>query len=254
MITAKCYVLGVEDENGELQPLTYPLQPASSIYIPPRNDVERLIVGEIATHRKLDIGHLRSKPDFKVYIDGHSIVARHLAVLAATGAGKTVAVIRIVEELIERNYPILIFDPHGDYIGLEEIFPDRVEIYNPNIDLTTEDTDTVIRYISGLSRERMEGPQEDLVSGLLELLRNEDHVRQLTVWMRQINRDWNLSLATNHFHSIRNLSGLFVFHFKPNDLWESEIQSYLQDNCPSMADFRDSSMRAIRRKTDRAGE
>lgn len=254
MITAKCRVLGVQDEEGKLQPLTYPLQPASSVYIPPKEDVENLIAGQVPEYRKLSVGHLRSRETFKVQIDGHSIVARHLAVLAATGAGKTVAVRKIVEELIDRNYPILIFDPHGDYIGLRDVFANKVEVYNPSIDLGNEDSDTVKRLIRGLSGESIEGPQEDLLDGLLELLRNETHTTQCVGWMNQVGPNWNLSLESNHFHAIRNLAGLFVYHFKPSTLWESEIQQYLRDNCPSLAAFRDGSMGAIRRKTDRAGQ
>lgn len=31
-----------------------------------------------------------------------------------TGGGKTVAARRIIRELIELSYPLVIFDPHGD--------------------------------------------------------------------------------------------------------------------------------------------
>jgi DNA helicase HerA-like ATPase len=254
MITAKCRVLGVLTEKGELEPLTYPLQPASSVYIPPKEDVENLIAGQVPKYRKLSIGHLRSREAFKVQIDGHSIVARHLAVLAATGAGKTVVVRKIVEELVDRSYPILIFDSHGDYVGLREVFPEKVAVYNPSIALSSEDSDTVKRLIRGLSGESIEGPQEDLLDGLLELLRNETHIVQCTTWMSQLGFNWNLSLDSNHFHAIRNLAGLFRYQFKPSALWESQIQPYLVANCPSLAAFRDGSMEAIRRKTHTAGQ
>ena len=35
-----------------------------------------------------------------------------------TGAGKSVWVRRAVRELMEKQYPILIFDPHGDNLGI----------------------------------------------------------------------------------------------------------------------------------------
>ncbi len=37
-----------------------------------------------------------------------------------TGGGKTVAARRIIRELIDLKYPLVIFDPHGDYLGFFE--------------------------------------------------------------------------------------------------------------------------------------
>jgi hypothetical protein len=204
MITAKCAVLGLENKKGELQPLTYPLQPASSVYIPAKEDVEKLVIGDIPEHRKLHIGHLRSKPEFKVFIDGHAIVARHLAVLAATGAGKTVTVRRILEELIERNYPILIFDPHGDYLRLKEIFPEKVEVYYPMIYLSEEPDFGVISYIAGLSGEDPSAAQQNLIRGLLEVYRSGQNFIDMRIRPNS-EREYNLNLETHHFYALLEL-------------------------------------------------
>ncbi|MBM3235451.1 ATP-binding protein [Candidatus Poribacteria bacterium] len=256
MITAKCRVLGIE-QDGELQPLTYPLQPASSVYVPEKNDVEQLIVGEVPEYRQLHIGHQRSKSNVKICIDGHAIVARHLAVLAATGAGKTVTVRRILEELIECNYPILIFDPHGDYVGLQVVFPNRVTIYTPTIDLTEESPDTIIKYIQGLSGEVIEGPQEDLLVGLLELLTDKDYRTQIEGWMDEYASRYQkniLNLASNHFWAIMGLASFLVNDLKRSDIWDDEAKPFLANVNSSLAGFRDGSMFAIIRKTNKAGK
>ena len=75
-----------------------------------------MLIGELAEHedRALDIATLSTRPDIDVAIDGHAIVSRHLAILAMTGAGKSWAARRIIEQLAALNYPIVIFDPHGD--------------------------------------------------------------------------------------------------------------------------------------------
>ena len=41
-----------------------------------------------------------------------------MVILAMTGGGKTVATRRIIKGLSNFGYPMLIFDPHGDYLGL----------------------------------------------------------------------------------------------------------------------------------------
>src|SRR5581483_11830821 len=221
MITAKCDVLGLENEKGELQPLTYPLQPASSVYIPAKENVEELVIGGIPDYRKLHIGHLRSKPEFKIFIDGHAIVARHLAVLAATGAGKTVTVRRILEELIERDYPILIFDPHGDYFGLKEIFPNKVEVYYPMIYLSEEQDFGVISYIAGLSGEIPSAAQENLIRGLLDVYRSGQNFIDTRIRPNS-ERDYNLNLETHHFYALLELLNVLQ-HLSEMEEWNDEI-------------------------------
>src|SRR5262249_24462834 len=80
------------------------------------------------------------------------IVTRHLAILAMTGAGKSWAARRLVEELASKNYPIVIFDPHGDYSGLAEVpaLRGRVRRYYAKFPLFDEDADTVAEIVNSL--------------------------------------------------------------------------------------------------------
>lgn len=195
MITAKCTVLGKEENRGgnvELRPLTYPLQPASSVYLGDPETVKRLLVGNVPEYRRLKIGHLRGRPEFPVYLDAHAIVARHLAVLAATGAGKTVTVRKILEELaLNTQYPILIFDPHSDYIGLAELpeLKDRVTVYFPALHLVDEDIENIIALVRDLSGESLTSPQESLLKGIIELVReNWDNTNG--IWWDDNNCEW----------------------------------------------------------------
>ncbi len=72
-------------------------------------------------NRSLDIATLSNRSDINIAVDGHAIVTRHLAILAMTGAGKSWTARRIIEQLTKKDYPIIIFDPHGDYTGLADI-------------------------------------------------------------------------------------------------------------------------------------
>ena len=54
-------------------------------------------------------------------LSGHAVVSRHLAILAMTGADKSWTARRIIEQLARKNYPVVIFDPHGDYTGLADL-------------------------------------------------------------------------------------------------------------------------------------
>ena len=106
-------------KSSKLESLRYPPKPATSAYAPGSKDLKRVLVGNLAQDqtRALDIATLSNRSKVDVKVDGHAIVTRHLAILAMTGAGKSWAARRIIEQLADRKYPMVVFDPHGDYSG-----------------------------------------------------------------------------------------------------------------------------------------
>ena len=158
MVTAVCQVLGSEPldggTGGKLDHLRYPPQPASSAYRPQSRDIARVVLGELEQKQKraLDIATLSNCPEVDVCVNGHAIVSRHLAILAMTGAGKSWTARRIIEQLAAKNYPIVIFDPHGDYTGLADVsfLQGRVRRYYAQFPVFKEDSDTVAEIVSTL--------------------------------------------------------------------------------------------------------
>lgn len=161
MVTAVCQVLGSEPlsggKEGKLDHLRYPAQPATSAYRPDSKDIARVVIGALETkkRRALDIASLSNRPDVDVLVDGHAIVTRHLAILAMTGAGKSVTSRRIIEELARENYPIVIFDPHGDYTGLADVpaLRNRVNRYYAQFPIFEQTPETVISVVEALGWE-----------------------------------------------------------------------------------------------------
>jgi uncharacterized protein len=156
MVTAVCQVLGAEPldggSGGKLDHLRYPAQPASSAYRPDSSDIARVVMGELnqKEHRALDIATLSNRPEVDVTVDGHAIVSRHLAILAMTGAGKSWTARRIIEQLAKKNYPIVIFDPHGDYTGLADVEGLNVKRYYARFPVFEEDSETIAEIVSTL--------------------------------------------------------------------------------------------------------
>ena len=174
MVTAVCKILGAEpidgDAGGKLDHLRYPPQPASSAYRPDSTDISRVVLGELQQreNRALDISHLSNRSEVDTKVDGHAIVTRHLAILAMTGAGKSWTARRIIEQLASKHYPIVIFDPYGDYTGLAEVpeLRERVRLFYADLPVLDEDVDTARQIIAGLSGEEMTSPQQDVFDTL----------------------------------------------------------------------------------------
>lgn len=207
MITATCSVVGVQ-RDGRLEPPKYPVQPAGRVYVPPAEEIESFLVGDTPEHRRLYLGTERGNRDVRVFVDGHMVVSRHLAVLASTGAGKTVATRKILEELMAKGYPILIFDPHGDYAGLHIAKHTKVTTYLPEIRLADEDADQAISYVSGLSRETMTAPQQSFMSAMLVALGTNEAAKRVSALLRD---EMGLSALTktverDHFFAFAELA------------------------------------------------
>lgn len=98
--------------------LTKPVQPAAKVLYPPAAAIQELLAGGIPGHTRLHIGTLIAQQGVDSAISADRVVARHTAILAMTGGGKTVAARRILMELIDLGHPLLILDSHGECLGL----------------------------------------------------------------------------------------------------------------------------------------
>jgi hypothetical protein len=197
MVTAVCQVLGAEpldgSAGGKLDHLRYPPQPATSAYRPDSQDIARVVLGELQQKQKraLDIATLSNRPEVDVKVDGHAIVTRHLAILAMTGAGKSWTARRIIEQLAQKNYPIVIFDPHGDYTGLTDVpsLKDRVQRYYAQFPIFEEDSETVAEVVNTLGyalTDTMRTRFGDVFHAASSfIVDDEDEMQQRIEWLAQ---------------------------------------------------------------------
>lgn len=166
-LEAEVLILGttVAGSSGgpQLSPLTYPVKPSAEVLYPTADDVRLLLTGEEQKGPKLKIGTLIARGDVDVSLSARQVVSRHLAILAMTGGGKTVAARRIIRELIEIGYPLVIFDPHGDYLGLFEnraLFPGKtIQILYPKITVREGNIDVIANLIDKMGK-RLTDPQQ----------------------------------------------------------------------------------------------
>ena len=117
-----------------LEPLNYPVKPANKVMIPDVKILNRLLSGNLKKDKPIPIGSLINRKDVEIFFKGESLCARHLAVLAQTGGGKTVACRTIIAGLAGYGQPMIIFDPHGDYLGLSK-YVDELKKVSGNKDL-----------------------------------------------------------------------------------------------------------------------
>lgn len=191
-LEAEVLILGTTHEvdaaAAQLSPLTYPVKPSAEVLYPPAQDVRQLLTGDQDSSAKLQIGTLIARGDVDVSLSARHIVSRHLAILAMTGGGKTVAARRIIRELIDLKYPLVIFDPHGDYLGFFEkrvrFEGTNVRIFYPTIRVRQNNIGIIADLIDKMGRKLTEAQQQfyQYLVGVTELVDGEpatDYIQRL---------------------------------------------------------------------------
>jgi DNA helicase HerA-like ATPase len=178
-LEASALILGATSSENlrALFPLTYPVKPAATVYHPPADAVRELLIGGRSddADTSLSVGTLIARGDVEVTLDAPKLVARHMAILAMTGGGKTVAARRILRELSAKGYPLVILDPHGDYIGLvkaQDVLrqdnPDcTVRLFYPELLVQKDGEELVGRLIAQMT-SGLTDPQAEYLRALYE--------------------------------------------------------------------------------------
>ncbi len=114
-IIAEASVIGSRDKEGSLHVPRTPFSPGDKVF-----KADELLIKQTLGLMRGDIyiGMLDGQ-SVHVNLDANNLVQKHCSILAKTGAGKSYTGGVILEELLDRNVPLLIIDPHGEYSTLK---------------------------------------------------------------------------------------------------------------------------------------
>jgi len=65
------------------------------------------------------VGLLEGRENLRVYLDINQLITKHVCILAKSGGGKSYVAGVLLEEIFDRNIPVLIIDPHGEYSSIK---------------------------------------------------------------------------------------------------------------------------------------
>jgi DNA helicase HerA-like ATPase len=110
--------LGLVDEllKGRRIYPTLPPEPGASVKHADDNLLKKIY--GVGGNAWVEIGHLLRRPSVTVAINLDAVASRHLAILAATGKGKSNLLALLAKKFSEKNATMVIFDYHGEYQGL----------------------------------------------------------------------------------------------------------------------------------------
>jgi hypothetical protein len=115
-VMASAMVIGARDPQGLLRTPMTPFRPGDRVY----KAEEELIVDTLGLSEGGAYLGLLDGTDIPVTVDRNKLIQKHCSILAMTGSGKSYTAAVIMEEMMEREVPLLIIDPHGEYATLKE--------------------------------------------------------------------------------------------------------------------------------------
>ena len=134
---ARCEVIGRYNGTTEkIEPLTQPIKPAEQVQLLSEDVLSQLFSASESWHLRLGYVETPGKQtQAQVSLDADSILTMHACVFGMTGMGKTTTTAALLEELMFRGAKTIVFDPHSDYVNLnqmsqglyEDLFHERVK-------------------------------------------------------------------------------------------------------------------------------
>lgn len=124
---AHCVVLGIRDKEGVLRGLRYPLEPGIEI-LEAEDETIVSVLGINNGPNFAYVGKVEGREKINVFLDINKLLSRHISIIAKSGSGKSYTVGVLLEELLEKNIPVLVIDPHGEYSSLKFPNEDKKDI------------------------------------------------------------------------------------------------------------------------------
>lgn len=117
--TADVMVIGSKDNRGLLKPPKTAFNPGDIVWKADSQFIGHTLGLSEDAEKGLYLGCVDGYPGLKVFLDPEKLLTKHLAVLAVSGSGKSYCVGVILEEMLEKDFAVVIIDPHGEYASLK---------------------------------------------------------------------------------------------------------------------------------------
>lgn len=115
-LSAAVTVIGARDQAGLLRSPGTPFRPGDKVF----KAEEELIVNALGLDGGGAYLGVLDGTDIPVAIDRNKLIQKHCSILAMTGSGKSYTAAVIIEEMLDRDVPLLVIDPHGEYSTFRE--------------------------------------------------------------------------------------------------------------------------------------
>jgi uncharacterized protein len=117
-VKAKCIIIGYKDKMGRIKQIRSPFDVGTEVLKADEEFIKNII--QLEDVKKGAYVGLLEGTKIPVHLDLNKLLTKHIAVLAKSGSGKSYSVGVLLEEIMDKNVPLIIIDPHGEYSTLKQ--------------------------------------------------------------------------------------------------------------------------------------
>ncbi len=177
---AQARVLGYLSDDGSVRIPRRAILPGKVVYRAPSSLLKQFFsYGEAS----IELGSLITRPEVPVSISVQGL-RRHLAILAATGAGKSNTAAVLIEGLMEKGATVVILDPHADYVFLGQTqdgrpmeYVERVTVFRNPGSTGRYSPSQILAEVNEFTVRFTDLEPEDLF-GMLDIPQTSIHIRR----------------------------------------------------------------------------
>jgi uncharacterized protein len=118
-IIAKTNILGYKDSKNSKKSIRSPFDIGTEVLKADEEFIKSIIIEDTNQENSAFVGKLEGT-NIDIYLDMNKLLTKHVCVLAKSGSGKSYCVGVLLEEIMEKNIPLLIVDPHGEYSSMKK--------------------------------------------------------------------------------------------------------------------------------------
>lgn len=169
-----CKVIGFRD-SGVLKNIRIPFANDAKVEIADDDYIEKTV--GLNTDQEAFIGLLENHPNLRISLDLKKTITKHIAILAKSGAGKSYTVGVILEEVMKKNIPIVILDPHNEYASLKYPNTDKKDL--KRLEKFGLDSQGFLERIKEYSPDTSINPQSEEITLDVNKLKPQDLIESL---------------------------------------------------------------------------
>ena len=211
---ARCEVLGLYDSSTKkVDPLTQPIKPGAEVDLLSDEVLNQLFSADDSWY--LHLGYVDTpgrQTQAQVSLSADSIITMHACVFGMTGMGKTTTTAVLLEELMFRGAKTIVFDPHSDYINLNQMHREHYDKHLKEKVANCKELRNTIsaykKYLKDAWLPEQESPWKDFDSSFCSLTQEE---------INEELKDENLFYRLLNFCVIKDRSLLIDFTRSPEE-------------------------------------
>jgi len=107
-------------DGGNISSVDTPPAHGSNVYNASSKDLPNVFGFPPDKNKSVCIGYLPVHPDVEVCLDLNNLFSTHMVIFGQTGSGKSYATGVLIEEVVKRGVPVIVFDHMGEYVDMDK--------------------------------------------------------------------------------------------------------------------------------------